>query len=235
MLNLVAKCGTFLVAVSSLDQKPIIWQDFCRKLHENERNWIRQCFPSPMIVDLASDGRNAPEKLCTKNLSRPLGITEKPNCAKYLNMVLFSGIDFNFKTPLLHYRFTASASTNGDICRTVDACSSCNVQLVHSSRPSANTSWHRQRTRLRWPQTLPRLLHQCPATTPLPREMSTPVNQDQKPLIVVTETFREQLTGFGRWGEQDSRGCSGHRTQHTIPTRQKCARFSKTIKSTWRP
>ena len=23
----------------SLGQKPIIWQDFCRKLHENERNW----------------------------------------------------------------------------------------------------------------------------------------------------------------------------------------------------
>ena len=23
----------------SLDRKPIIWQNFCRKLHENERNW----------------------------------------------------------------------------------------------------------------------------------------------------------------------------------------------------
>ena len=24
----------------SLGRKPNIWQDFCRKLHENERNWI---------------------------------------------------------------------------------------------------------------------------------------------------------------------------------------------------
>ena len=23
-------------------QKPIIWQDFCQKLHENERNWIEK-------------------------------------------------------------------------------------------------------------------------------------------------------------------------------------------------
>ena len=25
-----------------LGQKPIIWQDFCRKLHENERNWTER-------------------------------------------------------------------------------------------------------------------------------------------------------------------------------------------------
>ena len=26
----------------NLGQKPIIWQDFCRKLHENERNWTER-------------------------------------------------------------------------------------------------------------------------------------------------------------------------------------------------
>ena len=26
----------------SLEQKPIIWQDFRRKLHENERNWTER-------------------------------------------------------------------------------------------------------------------------------------------------------------------------------------------------
>ena len=26
----------------SMGQKPIIWQDFCRKLHENERNWTKK-------------------------------------------------------------------------------------------------------------------------------------------------------------------------------------------------
>ena len=26
-----------------LGQKPIIWQDYCKKMHGTERNWVRQC------------------------------------------------------------------------------------------------------------------------------------------------------------------------------------------------
>ena len=37
----------------NLGQKSIIWQDFCRKLHENERNWTKRghtsLLPSPWI------------------------------------------------------------------------------------------------------------------------------------------------------------------------------------------
>ena len=30
----------------SFGQKPIIWQDFCQKLHGNERNWMGAYVPS---------------------------------------------------------------------------------------------------------------------------------------------------------------------------------------------
>ena len=32
----------------NLEQRPIIWQDFCQKMHENESNWMRAPLDPPM-------------------------------------------------------------------------------------------------------------------------------------------------------------------------------------------